>query len=361
MSERLELLLRHQLSFEEHGDPVLLGRHQLLLGVTRSLRGDRMGATRNGQRALEEAARAHDETTVGKAHYMLAHEALSAGRLEEGVQHCREAIARLRNQEEAWWLGMAHWSLGVIHGFLGQFEAALETEEQARAIGERSGDPRLLSYAAWTSGSAYAVRGDYAAGIAACRLGVEQAPDPVSRANALGFLGECLLESGDAESAIPLLEESISLFAQFKIRELEGWFTASLGEALLARGAIARAEELAARGLELGKSSAFWVAIGYSHRALGRIAHARRAWPVAERHLLDACETFRVHRAPHELGRTLLVLAQVAGALGHQDAAGKCLQEAQSSFQSLRVAEYLARTRVVAAELAVPLTDRASP
>src|SRR5262249_43040208 len=90
MSERLELLLRHQPSFEQAEDPVLIGRHQLLLGVTCSLLGDRAGASRSGQRALEEATRGRDEATVGKAHYMLAHEALWAGRLEEGVQHGRE-------------------------------------------------------------------------------------------------------------------------------------------------------------------------------------------------------------------------------------------------------------------------------
>jgi len=351
--ERLELLLRYRDAVEASGDPALTGRYYLLLGTTYSLLGDRARAGESGGRALDDATRAGDEATMGKAHYVLAHEEYWAGRLARSVEHGRAAVGLLEGKGEPWWLGMAHWILSVAYGSLGDFEAAIAIGTRARALGEAIGDLRLQSYADWTIGGAYAVTGRHVEGIEACRRGLRLSADPVGQANALGFLGGALVESGNADEAIPLLEQSVRLFNQFRIVELEGWFSALLAEAHLLRGDLATALNIARHGLALSTASGYWVGIGYSQRALGRVAQAQGDLSGAERHLTEACETFRSRGAQHWVGRTLLALAEVAHAQRRDDAIGAYLAEAYDIFRALKVPVYLEETERQAAEMRI--------
>src|SRR4029453_6621580 len=109
---------------------------------------------------------------------------------------------------------------------MGEFEPAFEAVREAQAVGEAIGDPRLQTYAAWTTGWLEAARGDGEAGIRACRRSLEHSPDPVNTADAWSFLGGAYLEHGDARQAIESLERAVAEWTRFPHPPMLGWFRA---------------------------------------------------------------------------------------------------------------------------------------
>ena len=139
--------------------------------------------------AIQEAGRAGDATTVGKARIVLAWEGFFTGRYAEGAEHGRAAVDALEATEEWWWLSYALGWEAVNQMSLGAFDAALRLVETSRGIGRDRQDPRLQCYGAWMRGRIRAMRGDWEAAIADLDESLERSPDPVNSAFAMGWLG----------------------------------------------------------------------------------------------------------------------------------------------------------------------------
>ena len=236
------------------GDAAIAGEYYFRLGRTYDVLADHERAVDCARRAIEEAERCGDRTVEGKAHFVLAYVGYWTGRYAEGVEHGRQAVAALEGSPERWWLGEAHWVIGINHAMAGEFDPALAALEQAQAIGESLMDPRLQSTVAFTVGGIYALQGASELAIERCRRAVELARDPVGTAVARGFLGASLLEKGDAEGAIPLLERSVEQLGRFRIRQTQGWFAAMLSQACFLAGHHHRARGLAQQALEMTPS-----------------------------------------------------------------------------------------------------------
>src|SRR5262249_10571878 len=146
------LLLRHQDSLERLGDPRLAGPYHLLRGRRYLFRGGQRQASHHLGVGLADATRCADEATRGRIHYVLAqHEALS-GHPRAGLEHGRQAVSLLERAGESWWVGPAHWAVGLNHALLGEFDAALAAQAQAMARGTEVGDPQVASSAAPATG-----------------------------------------------------------------------------------------------------------------------------------------------------------------------------------------------------------------
>jgi tetratricopeptide (TPR) repeat protein len=193
-------------------------------------------------------------------------------------------------------------------------------------------------------------RGEYEAGIAACRRAVEISPNPVNTALASGFLAACYLEKGEAEPAIPLLEESAERLAQFEIRQTRGWYLALLAEANRMTGRAGRAAELAAHGLQISRDARYANGVGWAQRALGRLALQQPSFEEAQARLTDALHTFASVEARFEEARTHVALADVAGVRGDAAAASGHLVEALRLFEALRLPRHLERVQAQARE-----------
>lgn len=192
-------------------------------------------------------------------------------------------------------------------------------------------------------------------GIAACRRSVERSPDPLNTAIAQAWLGFAHVESGDAASALPLLERAVEQIGQFEFRPLQGWFTAFLAEAWLARGELERARAQATRALELTRDAQFVYGSGWAQRTLGRIATAEGAHAEARRYLDQAGATFESLHARYDVARTRLDLAALAHACGAPDEAAAQLAEARRGLVALNVPRYVERAERLARELGVAL------
>ena len=107
LEEGRDLLLSHQPGVDALGDPRLAGDHYFWLAHIAAHIGDSASVERFAARAIEEAERAGDETTIGKVRYVLSREGFYTGRYAEGLEQARTAVATLEATEEWWWLGHA--------------------------------------------------------------------------------------------------------------------------------------------------------------------------------------------------------------------------------------------------------------
>ena len=326
---------------ERLADPAVAGPYYFWLARTHGVLGDQENAVEAARRALEEAQRCDDRAAVGKAYYVVAYGDYWEGRPSAGIEHGRQAVAVLEETHERFWLGLAHWVVAISHAHMGDFERGLEAMVHAEAIAQETGDPPLLCTVAWSIGMMQAGRGDYEAGIAACRRAVEISPNPVNTALASGFLGACHLEKGEAEAAIPLLEESAERLAQFEIRQTRGWYLALLAEANRMTGRAGRATQLAAQGLQISRDARYANGVGWAQRALGRLALQQQSLEEAQARLTDALHTFASVEARFEEARTHVALADVAGVRGDAAAASGHLTEALGLFQAFRLARHV--------------------
>lgn len=170
--------------------------------------------------------------------------------------------------------------------------------------------------------------GDWEAGIEICRRAIETSPDAVAVSNALGFLGYAYVEKGDADAAIPLLEQSSQQMSGFQFSRGRIRFLIEIGNAHLLRGEMERARERAAEGLEAAERAGYAIAVGLAHLALGRIALGRGAHTDAAARLAEALRIFGAIPVRFDLGKTHLALAELAHAQGDRMSAAGHLAQA---------------------------------
>jgi tetratricopeptide (TPR) repeat protein len=239
------------------------------------------------------------------------------------------------------------WGQGMNRIVTGQLNQAIELEDAALETARDAADTRLECFAAFTKGWAHTLRGDWLKGLAACRRAVELAPDPLATALAKPWLGAVCVEMEDWEQATFALFHAYERFQAWKCRPSRALVCAWLSEALLGRGQLQRAEELAGEGLALSEEFGFPFTQALARRALGRIARARDAREESEGHFLAAYKGFQSLGAAYEGARTLFDLAALADASGRPEAAAIHLATARKAFSDLGVAFYATRPAVL--------------
>ena len=316
--EVLGVLLQWKASLERLDDPSLAASYHFLLARTNLFLGERERAIQGAERAIAEAARSGDTATRGKAHYVLAQEAPLSGRAAEGIGHALEALACLERAGDEWWIGQAHWVVGLNHAQLGELGAALEAETRARIMAETGGNRQLQASALWATGIVQAGLGQTEAGIDACERSLAVAPDPLTRAAALSWLGFAFVEHGDAARAIPVLEAAALQHGAFPFPQFQGWFTAFLAEAYRLDGQLERAHATAREALEITRASRSLYGVGLALRALGRIQLAAGTPVEALATLEEALRTFEDMQGRYDAARVWLDLGDAALAAGNR-------------------------------------------
>jgi adenylate cyclase len=350
--EVLGVLLHWRASFDRLNDASLAAYYHFLVARTHLFLGDRERAIQSAERAIAEAARGGDAVTRGKAHYVLAQEAPLSGRAADGIRHALESLARLEHAGRAWWVGQAYWVVGLNHAQLGELDAAFEAETQARVIGETVGDPQLQASALWAMGIVHVGRDQVEAGIDACERSVAVAPDPLTHAVALGWLGFALVEHGNPARAIPVLEESVRQHRIFRFPQFQGWFTAFLAEAYRVDGQLERAHATAREALEITRAARSFYGVGLALRALGRVQLAAGSAAEATATLQEALSTFETMQARYDAARVWLDLGEVARANGQWAEARRRWERARQRFLDLRVPGRAQRAEALVQEAA---------
>jgi class 3 adenylate cyclase/tetratricopeptide (TPR) repeat protein len=353
--ESVELLLQHREPLERLQDPAVAGPYYFWLAHMYSRLGKQTMAAESARRAIDEAERCGDTATRGKAHGLLALEGHWSGRCEEGIEHGRRAVTLLESTTQQWWLGMAHFYVAVNYLLVGRFPDAIEAAAQARAVGEAIGDPRLQTYAGFTTGWVHVMRGELEVALEVCERSRALAPDRVSRVYASSFLALARVENGDVPEAIPLLEEATAELERFAFPQWHGLFTACLAEAHRLKGELPRATAEIARALEISRGAEYWFAVGYAERVHARISLAAGDRDGARTRFMQALETYARIGATSEVARTRLDLASLARGEGDLAHARQHLVEALSAFRALDVPRYVGRVEALARDFGVSL------
>ena len=340
------------------GDPSLTAQYHFRLASALGVLGEGSHAIEHARRALDEARKAGDIATEGKAEYILTRESFWSGDLVASVEHGRRAVALLDRAAERWWLAMAHWARALSYALLGSFDDALDSVTWSQTIADKLRDARLASQAAWTRGWIHATRGDWATGIEAGRRGLELAPDDMTHALAEGFLGGSYVEQGDMVAALPLLERATDTFHRLRVRQLEGWFTVLQAHVHVLAGDVERAAALVGAGLEIVRGIAFTPAIVEARVVEALIARARQQPDHAERILVDAVSTAEQLGARFFAARQRLTLAELAGARGDHDGVARHLDVAHTTFLALGAPVWARRAAEAGRAAGVSLTTR---
>jgi tetratricopeptide (TPR) repeat protein len=320
---------------ERVADPSLTAEYHFRLASALGMLGDSPAAIQEAGRALDEAKRAGDLAIEGKAQYILTRESFWSGDLHAGIAHGRQAVALLERAGERWWLAMAHWARALSYTLLGGFDDALDSIARVQTIADRLRDPRLASQAAWTRGWIHAMRGDWATGIEAGRLGLELAPDDMARALAQGFLGSSYVERDDTATALALLEPATEAFRRLRFRQLEGWFTILQAHARVTAGDPGGAAVLPARGEDIVRGVTFAPAVVEARLVEGLIARARGEDGQAEHAFSEALTRSERLGARFFAARMRLALAGLAGARGDHGMKARYLGDDRAEFQAL--------------------------
>src|SRR5262245_2187913 len=355
------LLLEQTARVERLSDASLTGLHLFWIGYLLGTFGQNEDAVATERRALEEAARAGDEATMGKASMVLACESYILGRALEGIAHGRQAVALLERTGERASLAVAmRWlSQNLMH--VGEFTAAQAILEQMIALAESLGDRSLEATACHSLCRVDAIIGDYARAVELGRRAVEIAPEPVGQAYSLGHLGSAYVEAGDAPQAIATLEESLTQLHRLSAggyhRQMDGFVLAHLSHAYLLKGDVERAAAIAEEAHRVSAGRDYTVAIAYCERARGLVARARGALAEARRHLESSLDLFASVDTRFQAARIQLLLAEVCHAAGDKAIAAERLHAALETFRRLRVSRYVDRAEQVAAALGVAVVS----
>jgi tetratricopeptide (TPR) repeat protein len=150
-----------------------------------------------------------------------------------------------------------------------------------------------------------------------------------------------------------VLEQAVELGGRVRSRQFRAWFRTLLGEAYLSDNRIEEARDLILEALELSTDIKYLLGVGFSKRALGRIAQAQGALEESEEHLGEALQTVVSAGARFETGCTRLDLAALAHAGGDREAAAAHLKEAHSLFEDLHVPKYVERAEQLAKDFGI--------
>jgi tetratricopeptide (TPR) repeat protein len=253
-------------------DPGLAASYAFWLAHMYSRLGDQRRATESACRAIDYATAAGDTATLGKAHGLLALEGHWSGRTADGIAHGRQAIQLLAPlAEQRWWLGMAHFYVAMNHLLTREYDEALAEAAHADAVGKAIGDPRLQTYAGFTTGWIEIERGCSEAAIDVTRRSLEMAPDRVSRAYASMILGYALLESGRHLEAAERLEGTVKEIESFAFPQWHGLTAILIGEASRRSGSLDDASQWVARGKAIATQANYRYAIELGSKVTERI------------------------------------------------------------------------------------------
>ena len=282
--ESVDVLAPHAARVARLNDPGLAASYAFWLAHMHSRLGDQRRATDSAYRAIDHALAAGDAATLGKAHGLLALEGHWSGLTAEGIAHGHQAIRLLTPfPEQRWWLGMAHFYVAMNHMLTREYESALAEAALADRVGKEIGDPRLQTYAGFTTGWIEIERGASEAAIDVTRRSLELAPDRVSRAYASMVFGYALLESGRHIEAAKPLEAAVKELESFAFPQWYALAAILMGETSRRTGSLDDAAQWTARGKAIAMRVNYRYAIDFGSRITERIERDVRAASASSR------------------------------------------------------------------------------
>jgi tetratricopeptide (TPR) repeat protein len=175
---------------------------------------------------------------------------------QAAIQSWEQALAICRAIGDRKGEGIILGVLGTTYGSLGNYAKAIDYLKQALAIMQEMGDRKREGMALGDLGDAYYSLSDYAKAIEyhQQRLAIaRKIGDPEGESNALGNLGDVYVAIGDYAEAIKCFQQSLAIVQEISHRQGEGKSLGSLGTTYLQLGDYAKVIEYYQQSLAITK------------------------------------------------------------------------------------------------------------
>ncbi|MGH7307634.1 MAG: ATP-binding protein [Candidatus Rokuibacteriota bacterium] len=344
--EILDLLSSQAECVERVADPVLVSEYYFRLALTQFYLGDYSASQLAAQHAQREGERAGDAGCMGKALYVLVLDSYGLGTPQRGITEAMRAIPLLDRPPTQYWLGFAYFGLALNAVVGGVLDVALDAAERARGIGVSIHDSRLMAGGSYVVAWVQALRAECEVAIETARHSMDVARDCTATALATGSLGLAHLERGDADAAVPVLQEAVQQLIGIPLRQGIVRHLVYLSEAYLLAGEVARAVETVQEAARRNQDGENPFNMGLVERALGRIAQAARNSDEAQARLSSALAGFERCGASFEAGRTRVELGELAAARGDTEIAAEHARVALAAFDLANAPKRAAAARL---------------
>ena len=199
---------------------------------------------------------------------------LHTSQFEAAIQSFQQALAIYRKigdrKREGWALG----NLGVVYRHMGDYDKAIEYLQQdlaiAREIQDRQGEGRTLV----NLGGVYIALGDYAKAIEYSQQSLviaREIKDRQSEGAALGNLGNAYTDLGDYAKAIDYYQQTVGIARQIHDLQLEGKALGTLGVTYTSLGDYAKALEYLQQSLAIAWQIQNRQSVGVTLGYLGKV------------------------------------------------------------------------------------------
>ncbi|MFT5392058.1 MAG: class 3 adenylate cyclase/tetratricopeptide (TPR) repeat protein [Gammaproteobacteria bacterium] len=356
-SEALAVLSAYTAAVDDDSDPQLAGRFFVFLGRIQAFEGLRDESLASLQRAVRAANRCGDTVTEGNAYAWLGRDHMfHTGRLDTANEYYEKAVQLLRAEGPSWDLGDAYFRFGMTLAFhINEFDRALATADELAIIAEQLNDDRLRSNSLATRGIALLYRGDWAAAEKALADAMAVAPNEYERVHVQGWIAMLYLETGDAKTALPLIEDELKGSGQYRSQEVRcnGINRLAIAHLLLGRAEDARTQ--AEHAQSLARESNYPAGDHQASQTLGLIARDEGDLRAAAALLRRALAIARAALGPLHTGSCQLDLASVSFDLGDIDSATEALASAHVDFVKCGARKYIERAHALATKQNVTL------
>jgi hypothetical protein len=322
---------------ERLADPALSAPFFFSLTLAADHTADHDASETFGARATEDARRAGDRATEGRALVMLSFSSMWASQLRQGVERARRAIACLDMPLEGFWRGHGLLTESQLLLMLGDLDGAHRAAEELRAVGQTIGDARLHAYGVIYLAMGTMMRGSLSEALRDAKRALSIANDPLARATINGYVGEIATRAGDVALAHESLAMALEFMRRAHFRQLEVWDLARLAETELVRRDLAGADAIAREASALAKTLGFPYVQGRADHVHGEAVLRSGAAADAIPLLASAASTFERIEAPYEWTRATVSLAVALAAAGDIEGASRARGSAMETAERIGI------------------------
>lgn len=275
---------------------------------------------------------------------------------EQALDEMKSLEEEARQAQEWVHVGFIESTMGIMHGYRGNYDQSLTHFDTARALYEKANTRRRVAGAVLNMGESYRLKGNFSRARTffhtAYEIGTEL-KTLSTQAIALGNEGQMWFTLGSVERAQTTLEQALKVNeawlneaddddSQHSAKDNACEIHHALVQVYLQQNERERASEHARQALTLAQDLQTPLRLGYAYRALGEVTTVLEAseldegvHPEPDEHYKQALRAFREVAAEGEVAKTLYAQATSLARRGKRHSAARTFQKAMTMFTRL--------------------------
>ena len=284
-----------------------------------------------------EELRAYAECCLGHAYCV-------AGDLQAALDAGERALEIFERRGNVWWACRTLWILNIAALYQGDWDRGLRYGQRALEHGQAGDDLRLKVVGWWRMGSTHVYRGDPVTGFPCFDEALALSPKELDTAMIKIARGNGLIKTGNAAAAIGEMVEAVTWFDRSHLRYDRASAVLRLAEGYLRQEDRSRAQTLLDDVLAVSRELGYRYFEGRAELLLAECLLSDDPDGAAA-HLRSATSILTAVGARNDLGKALLVQAELRRRAGDPQDARKLLERALQIFEGLGTLDEPSRVR----------------